>query len=283
MGDGPEQAPDWSPDGKQIAYAQTDASTGDSHIVVANAGGAPAPADLTPNPISANNTSPAFSPAGSQILFSTDRTLVTNAGAPGQDGVWVLNDNAADPAPKPTAYDAVLNPATSFSAADWGPVASGAGTGATGVGGSAGGASSGALGSTTGGRSSSGSGLSPAAQRQVTSAIRAALRVLARQARQIGLTFARDRSAVVKIKVPRAGTVLVVLRRGHVIIARGHRRAGRAGTVKVVIALTRAGRALLRGAARHDRTLRVGDQLSFTAVGARAVTGRRKITLALRS
>ena len=78
-------APDWSPDGKQIAFA------GDSDIYVMNADGTDQ-TRITSNP--AQDSYPAFSPNGKYIASSSDRG---NADGSSEHDIWKMKSDGSNP------------------------------------------------------------------------------------------------------------------------------------------------------------------------------------------
>jgi Tol biopolymer transport system component len=78
-------APDWSPDGKQIAFG------GDGDIYVMNADGTDQ-TRITSNP--AEDGYPAFSPNGKYIAFSSDRG---NADGSSEHDIWKMKSDGSNP------------------------------------------------------------------------------------------------------------------------------------------------------------------------------------------
>jgi Tol biopolymer transport system component len=81
--------PDWSPDGKQIAFVG--AFAGNADIYVMNADGTDQ-TRITSNP--AQDSSPAFSPNGKYIAFSSTRG---NADGSSEEDIWKMKSDGSNP------------------------------------------------------------------------------------------------------------------------------------------------------------------------------------------
>lgn len=97
-----ELAPDWSPDGKILAFAST-RNGGKLNIWATDQNGAN-PKQLTSG--GANNSQPRYSPDGARIAFTSDRTgkrelWIMNADGTGQHSVGLISKKVSDPAWSP--------------------------------------------------------------------------------------------------------------------------------------------------------------------------------------